>query len=137
MTSLCCRCNLTWVSNACKADSKVLLIIYNYVKRPYSKFVNYYCVSSTNILFLGLQQTQQISRSTFHISFHLDWQIDIGIFNRLLKHGGTLVGARNKDFGAVSQMNLTRVWFCLYFLDWFIHFPQTTHVFLVEQGIAV
>lgn len=39
MTSLCCRCNLTWVSNACKADSKVLLIIYNYVKRPYSKFV--------------------------------------------------------------------------------------------------
>ena len=136
MTSLCCRCNLTWVSNACKADSKVLLIIYNYVKRPYSKFVNYYCVSSTKILFLGLQQTQQISRSTFHISFHLDWQIDIGIFNRLnmVVHWW---GHGTRISGAVSQMNLTRVWFSLYFLDWFIHFPQTTHVFLVEQGIAV
>ena len=28
MNSLCCRCNLTSVSNACEADSKALLIIY-------------------------------------------------------------------------------------------------------------
>ena len=46
-----------------------------------------------NILVLGTQRTQQITGRTLRISFHPDWQIDNGFFNRpvmtrtqILKH---------------------------------------------------
>ena len=52
----------------------------------------------------------------FRLSFHLDWQIDNGIFNRpimtstqiLVNNGEEGGRAKNKDFGA-SQTDLTRV----------------------------
>ena len=50
-------------------------------------------------------QTQQITRSAFRISFHPDWQIDNGFFNRpIMARTQILVhrwGAGNKDFIAI------------------------------------
>ena len=65
---------------------------------------------------LDPQRTQRITGSAFRVSFHLDWQIDNGIFNRpiltstqiLVHKDGGGGGAKNKDFGA-SQKDLTRV----------------------------
>ena len=65
--------------------------------------------SSTEILVLGPRRTRWITGSAFRISFRLNWQMDNGIFYRLI-----MVMERNKNFDAVSQTDLTRVQFRLY-----------------------
>ena len=82
--SLGLRQNLTLVLSTCKADE---------------------------ILVLGTQWTQQISKSVFPISSPLDQ----GKANHwVYSNPGTQVGAQNKDFGAVLQTALTRVKFHLW-----------------------
>ena len=54
------------------------------------------CEAATiSLIVLGPQRTQQETGSAFRISFHPDWQIDNGLFNRpimtrtqILKHTG-------------------------------------------------
>ena len=71
--------------------------------------------SSTEILVLGPQQTQQITgtRNAFQISFHPDWQIDNGFFNRpTMAHGKILVhrlGPRTRIWVLFRGADLTRV----------------------------
>ena len=64
---------------------------------------------------LGLQQTQQITRSAFRISFHLSTgKLTMAFLTgpSFLKPG-TKVGTKNDDFGVVLQMDLTGVKFSL------------------------
>ena len=78
------RQNLTPVLSTCKADE---------------------------ILVLGTQWTQQMSKSVFPISSPLDQgKANHGVYS----NPGTQVVAQNKDFGAVLQTALTRVQFHLW-----------------------
>ena len=63
--------------------------------------------SSADILVLGPQQTQRITGKALRISFHPDWQINNGIFNRPIRARTQIqVRAQNKDFGALLQTDL-------------------------------
>ena len=70
--------------------------------------------------FSGPQRIRQITGSGFPISFHPDWQIHKGFFNRQIMACTQLLswypgGVSEQDFGAVSQTDLTRVLeFCLW-----------------------
>ena len=61
----------------------------------------------------GPQRTQWITGNAFRISFHPDWQINSGFFNRPIMTPTQILvlswGIQNKDFGAVSKSGLTRV----------------------------
>ena len=62
------------------------------------------------------QQTQQITRSAFRMSFHLSTgKLTMAFLTgQLFLKPGTKVGTKNDDFGVVSQMDLTRVKFSLW-----------------------
>ena len=84
LSSLRRRSNVTLVSNVCEAAPRSLFWAPN-----------------------GFNELSEV----FRISFHPDWQIENGIFNRpiigltqILVHGWSW----NKDFGAVSQTDMWR-----------------------------
>ena len=61
---------------------------------------------------LGPQRIQRFTGNALRISFHSDWQINNGFFNRPITARTQILvlsWAQNKDFGAVSQTGLTRV----------------------------
>ena len=54
-----------------------------------------------------------MTRNAFRFSLQVDWQIDNSFFKRPIIartqiRPGTQLRSRNKDFGAVSQIDLTR-----------------------------
>ena len=70
----------------------------------------------------GPQQTQQITGRAFRISFHLDWQIDDGIYNRpIIAHTRILVQRwrprtmisalfRRRTFHLWYRLKTSRLW---------------------------
>ena len=61
---------------------------------------------------LGPQRIQRFTGNALRISFHSNWQINNGFFNRPITARTQILvlsWAQNKDFGAVSQTGLTRV----------------------------
>lgn len=85
----------------------------------FSCAADYYLASVSNALgisadnrVLGPQRIQRFTGNALRISFHSDWQINNGFFNRPItaySNPDTQVEAQNKDFGAVPQTGLTRV----------------------------
>ena len=68
--------------------------------------------NSTDNRVLDPQRIQRFTENALRISFHSDWQIDNGFFNRPITARTQIQvhsWAQNKDFGAVSQTGLTRV----------------------------
>ena len=64
------------------------------------------------MLVLGPQRTKRITGNTLRISLQPDWQIDNNFLtgqSGTYSDPGTQVGAGNKDFGAVSPKDSTRV----------------------------
>ena len=70
------------------------------------------CEESAEILALDRRRTLRITRSAFRIFLQPDWQNQQWLFQRsnhcANSSPSTQVGAQNKDFGAVLQMDLTR-----------------------------
>ena len=61
-------------------------------------------------LFQASNRINEITGNAFRISLHPDWQIDRSFFlTSQSSNPGTQVGAQSKDFGTVSQTDLTRV----------------------------
>ena len=69
------------------------------------------CKTMLPVSVLGPQQTQQITRSAFRISFHL-WTGKLTmafLTGQSFLKPGTKVATKNNDFGVVLPMDLTRV----------------------------
>ena len=83
--TLSCDCYLTSVSNALRI--------------------------STDNCVLGPQQIQRFTGNALRISFHSDWQINNGFFNRRITARTQILvhsWAQDKDFGAVLQTGLRK-----------------------------
>ena len=68
--------------------------------------------NSTDNRVLGPQRIQLFTGNALRISFHSDWQINNGFFNRPITARTQILvlsWAQNKNFGAVPQTGLTRV----------------------------
>ena len=68
--------------------------------------------NSTDNRVLGPQRIQRFTGNALRISFHSDWQINSGFFNRPITARTQILvhsWAQNKDFGAVPQTGLTRI----------------------------
>ena len=62
----------------------------------------------------GPQQTQQITGRAFRISFHLDWQIDDGIYNRPIMAHTQILVQRWRPRTMISAL-CCRQTFCLWY----------------------
>ena len=78
----------------------------------------YFCEAVPRPLFWALNGLYKLPKVRFESLFNLIGKSTITFLTgqswRVVSNPGTHVGTQNKDFGNVSQTNVTRVYFCLW-----------------------